>query len=127
MSTLHRSYTFWWLIAIPGALAAYFMAWPSWVLASFLAVGAVVEFIAVRRSKPGDTLSEHLWTTTRDKPAMVPMALGFGVWLIWAPLTLFPAGETVVRAVGFDLGLWAIAVGVLAWLVVHFAFGGKYG
>lgn len=125
---LHQSYTRWWFATIPTALVSYLLDGPVWLTAGALIVAAVVELVAafVRR-KLGDTLSEHIWALIRGRPGLIPLALGLAVWLVWAALSLFPASRHLTEAVGWDVGLGALALGVTASLIVHFAFRGRFG
>jgi hypothetical protein len=125
--SLHQSYTRWYFATLPPALVSYLLGWPTWVTGGFLAVAALVELVAVAvRKKEGDSLSEHLWVLI-DKPAFVPLVLGFCVWLVWTPMALFPASRPITEAVDYDVGLIAFGSGTLTWLLIHIIFRGRYG
>ncbi|MEV6638070.1 hypothetical protein AB0M54_45845 [Actinoplanes sp. NPDC051470] len=80
-------------------MSVYTVLWLLW-----LAYFAVVEGVALFNSKPGDTLSEHVWMwfgTQRRKPGEPARE---------------PSGWTKVRRVAL--------AGFLVWLAVHFLTGG---
>lgn len=125
---LHASYTRWWFATLPTALVSYLLDGPVWLTAGALALAAVVELVAAFiRRKLGDTLSEHVWALIRGRPGLIPLVVGLAVWLVWTPLTLFPRSRHLTEAVGWDVGLAALATGVGLSLIIHFAFRGRYG
>lgn len=123
---LHRSYSTWWAVLIPSALLSDLLGWPV-VTAVALVLAGIVEVVALHRRKLGDTLSEHVWKLIENRPAVVPPALGFSVWLVWTSLKLIPASADFAAGVEWPVGVLAFGVGVLGWLIPHFAFRGKYG
>lgn len=125
---LHQSYTRLWIATIPTALLAYLLGLPEWTYATPLAIAAGVEVIAAFiRRKTGDTLTEHIKVLLKDRPALIPLVLGFSVWLVWTALSILPPGRHLVEMVGWDVGLAALAAGVLGWLLCHLPVGGRFG
>jgi hypothetical protein len=78
-------------------------AW-TWAWIGWLAYFTVVEGAALYRSRPGDTLSEHVWMwfgTVRQRP-----------------------GELVRPRSGWTQARRFVLVAFLAWLSAHFLTGG---
>ena len=111
----------------------YVMAWGAWVTAMVLAEIAnvenpwfwaamvlffgVVEGIAVKRVKKGDTFSETIWEFQHGGWARIPLVVGFVGWLCFKLFTV--AGGGIAAA--------CLAGGLGIWLLIHFLFGGKHG
>lgn len=129
--TLHPSYTLWWAIILPGAFLTDLFSAPYQWTAGFLLVGLVVEGAALYRQwrygKTGGTASEHFWALQKDRPALLLPVAGWSVWVVWQVLELVPAGRPIVSLATVDVGLVAVAVSVLGWLLIHFGFKGQYG
>lgn len=113
--------------AITVALVAFDLL--NWEIAATVAliVAMLAELRGGLNKDPRDTWSEWVWMVSADRPALIPLKIGFGVWLPWQFLELLPGGQSVVDAVGWDVGLGTLAAGTALTLIMHFVWRGKLG
>jgi len=92
-----------------------------------LVVAILAELRGGLNKHADDTWSEWVWSMIGGRPALIPVTIGFAVWLPWQFLELAPGGGSVVEAVGWDLGLGTLAAGTALTLAAHFIFRGRFG
>ena len=95
--------------------------WVGWLICIVYFV--VFEFIAIRREQKGDTLSAQVWRFLFDRPARIPVVVGFTA-LICVRLYEFGRDQWSVR---FDLAQWLFVVGLFLTLIFHFVYLGRKG
>lgn len=124
--TMHKGYTAWWALVavvllsleVAGSLADV----PEWSWVVAMAALLALEAVAVIRVKPGDTLSEMLWTFARGGWSRGILVGSVAVYLA---LRFYMIGdlpsppEWLPRAV--------LATGLGGWLVVHLTLMGRHG
>lgn len=84
-------------------------AWFDWAWYAWFGLFAIIEGMALFNSKGGDTLSEHVWAWFGVKNVLTPAS---------TTATRQPTGWTRARRF--------VLLALLAWLFVHFAFGGQW-
>jgi len=96
-----------------------------------VAVGAfvVLEGLAIRRKKAGDTLSEHVWKFYLGGWARIPLVLGI-VALLGSRLYELGLDVTLTLSTPLgvvDVGRFSLIGGLVGWLVPHFLGRGRWG
>lgn len=131
---MRPEFTVAWALWLAGAVLAEIVGVgrPEW--AAILGTLCVIEALAILRRGPGDTGSEHVWWWVErhdpdpnpDDEAPLPvttypgraaMGAALGLWISYRAYSITPGG------VGPALLCSALA----AWLVPHFATGGRTG
>lgn len=83
---------------------------------------ALLEGYAIARSSRGDTWSEANWTFYADKPARIPLIVGFAFHTVAVFTNI--AWQSQLLA---DISLGVLAAGILGWLIPHFISKGRLG
>lgn len=125
---MRPQYTAFWFVWVLAALVAEvtLTIQRTDVALGLLAAFLVVEGLAVRDHRKGDTLSEHVWVFRRGGWARMLLVGGMVVWL---GVRFYQIGNEPVflPRVGVDPGRAALSVGLVGWLMVHFNRLGRDG
>lgn len=126
---MNYRYTIGWLLLAAFVLAIEFVA-PA-ANRDAMRIIAIIYFVileglAIRRVKPGDTLSEHVWEFyNRQQPARISLVVSWVAYAFAAIMDIAVDPDLMVGRVPVTVAV--LSIGLAGWLIPHFIFRGKYG